>query len=157
VLNASVAGSMGQETKRSPRGRRDAFTLVEVMAAMTVLILVMMSSIAAMTIGFRLLEDARLSTLASQVLQSEMENIRLKNWTQLSEIPETGAFTVDSNLLSASFSKFTCTRSVTDLHTDMKQVAVSLSWKSMDGRPHTRRYVTYVGRNGLNDYYYRKF
>lgn len=139
------------------RGKRGAFTLVEVMAAMTVLILVMMSSIAAMTIGFRILEDARLSTLASQVLQSEVENIRLKNWAQLSALPASASFTVDSSLLTASFNKFNCTRSVSDLHADMKQVTVSLTWSSMDGRPHTRRYVTYIGKNGLNDYYYRKF
>ena len=141
----------------SRRRNRRGFTLVEVMAALTVLILVLVSSIAAITIGFRLLEDARFSTLASQVLQSEMENLRLKNWTQLSTVPTSGSFTVDSDINTASFGRFTCTRSISDVRTDMKQVTLSVTWRSMDGRAHSRQYTTYIGKDGLNDYYYRTF
>jgi len=127
------------------------------MTAMTVLILVLVSCIGATSIGFRLLEDARLNTLASQVLQSEMENLRLKNWTQFGALPASAPFTPETTLDSGSFKKFSCVRSITDVRTDMKQVKLTLTWKSMDGRPHTRSYLTYVARDGINDYYYRKF
>jgi prepilin-type N-terminal cleavage/methylation domain-containing protein len=137
--------------------RKSGFTLVEVMCALTVLILVFLSSMAAVTIGFRLLEDARLSTLSSQVLQSEMENLRLKNWTQLSALPASGSFTVETNLNTASFNRFTCSRAISDVRADLKEVSLQLSWRSMDGRLHTRRYVTYIAKEGLNDYYYRRF
>jgi prepilin-type N-terminal cleavage/methylation domain-containing protein len=58
-------------TSSTTRGKQ-AFTLVEVMVAMTVLALSLASSMVAITLGFRILEDARMGTLASQVLQSEM-------------------------------------------------------------------------------------
>ncbi|MGH8021202.1 MAG: type IV pilus modification PilV family protein [Opitutaceae bacterium] len=142
------------------RHREDSvagFTLVEVMTAMTVLILVLVSCIAAITIGFRLLEDARLNTLASQVLQSEMENLRLKNWAQISSLPASEPFAPETTLNAGSFQKFSCMRTITDVRTDMKQVELTLTWTSMQGRSTTRTYATYVARGGLNDYYYRKF
>lgn len=139
---------------RHPR-RRSAFTLVEVMVAMTVLILVFVSTISAITIGFRVMEDARMNTLASQVLQSEMENIRLKNWTQVSALPASEPFTVESSINSTRFDHFTCTRTISSLNSDLKLVVLALNWISMDGRSHDRRYVTVVGKNGLNDYFYR--
>lgn len=134
---------------------RQAFTLVEVMVAMTVLILVFVSSVSAITIGFRVMEDARMNTIASQILQSEMENVRLKNWTLISALPASEPFTVQSSINSTTFNQFTCTRTITDVNSDLKQVVVSLTWKSMDGRMHDRRYMTMVGKNGLNDYFYR--
>jgi prepilin-type N-terminal cleavage/methylation domain-containing protein len=144
----------------SPRGisrKRTGFTLVEVMTALTVVVLVFMSSLGAITIGFRILEDARLSTLASQVLQSEMENLRLKNWSQLSALPESGSFSIETSLGSAGFDRFQCTRAISYARADVKQVDLTLSWTSMSGAQHTRRYVTYIAKEGLNDYYYRRF
>lgn len=140
--------------RRSGR-KRTGFTLVEVMVAMSILMLVFVSSIAGMTISFRVLEDARMNTLASQILQSEMENIRLKNWTQISALPADATFTVESSLNTTSFQQFSCSRAVRTLNSDLKIVEVAVSWESMDGRVHDRRYVTVVGRNGLNDYFYR--
>jgi len=119
--------------------------------------LVFVSSIAALTIGFRVLEDSRMSTLASQVLQSEMENLRLKNWSQISALPASEPFTIDTTLDSTNFQKFTCTRRITDVRADLKQITLVVQWNAMDGKSRVRRYLTYMGENGLNDYYYRKF
>jgi len=136
--------------------RQRAFTLVEVMVAMTVLILVFVSSVSAITIGFRVMEDARMNTMASQILQSEMENIRLKNWLQIEDLQlNNGAFTVESSLGTDRFNQFSCTRTITDVNAELKNVEVALTWTSMDGRLHDRRYMTTVGKNGLNDYFYR--
>jgi prepilin-type N-terminal cleavage/methylation domain-containing protein len=146
----------------SPRGRcrkRTGFTLVEVMMALAVVVLVFMSSLSAITIGFRILEDARMSTLASQVLQSEMENLRLKNWAQLGTLPESGSFAVETSLGDPGFDRFACTRTIrnVDAIADVKEVALDLSWTSMSGAQHNRRYVTYMAKDGLHDYYYRRF
>ena len=141
-----------------PQARnRDGFTLIEVMMAVMIMSLVFVSSIAALTIGYRMLEDARMSTLASQVLQSEMENLRLKNWSQISALPASEPFTIDTTLNTTSFQKFTCTRQITDIRTDLKQITLVVQWNAMDGKSRVRRYLTYMGENGLNDYYYRKF
>ena len=125
--------------------------------AVMIMSLVFVSSIAALTIGFRVLEDSRMSTLASQVLQSEMENLRLKNWSQISALPASEPFTIDTTLDTSSFQKFTCTRRITDVRTDLKQITLVVQWNAMDGKSRVRRYITYMGENGLNDYYYRKF
>ncbi len=123
---------------------------------MTVLVLVFASTVSALTISFHVVEDSRMDTLASQVLQSEMETIRLKNWSELGELPS-GAFTINSSLEDASFHRFTCERTIStipDTDGKMKQVLLTVSWTGNDGHPRTRRYFTYIGEGGLNDYFY---
>lgn len=135
------------------------FTLVEVMAAATVMILIFVSSMAAITIGFRMLEDARMTTLAGQVLQSEMEDLRLMNWPTFDALPSNGTFSIQSSLSNASFNKFTCTRKISDLNADgtMKEITVAVTWQATNGNQRVRQYKTYIGEDGLNDYYYRTF
>ena len=141
---------------RSSIGRTDGFTLIETMIAAALLVLVFVSSIGAMTIGFRLLEDARFNTLSSQVLQSEIENLRLKNWSDVSTLPASESITIESALDAASFNRFTCVRKITSVRADTKRIVVALSWSSMNGKVNTRSYVTYMTKDGLNDYYYTK-
>lgn len=123
---------------------------------MMVVVLVLMSSIGALTIGFHVIEDARMSTLASQVLQSEMENLRLKNWSEVDALPSEGGFAVDTTLDTAASHRFVCVRRVTDNGTDMKQVVLTVSWTTNAGIPRNRSYMTYISKGGLNDYFYRK-
>lgn len=124
---------------------------------MTVLLFVFMSALAALTIGFRMLEEARTSTLASQILQSEMENLRLKNWTQLNALPATEPFTIEVDTALAGFPKFSCTRSLYTVQADIRQAVLTAAWVSKDGRARSRRYVTYIAKEGINDYFYRRF
>ena len=136
--------------------RRRGFTLIEVMIAMTVLGLSLASSMIAITLGFRILEDARMGTLASQVLQSEMETLRLKNWAEIDALAESSPFTVDTTLASAAFNRFTCTRTVQPAFTEMKLVTLTVDWTSTSGQPKRCRYYTLISKGGLNDYFYRK-
>jgi prepilin-type N-terminal cleavage/methylation domain-containing protein len=137
--------------------RRRGFTLVEVMIAMTVLSLALASSMVAITAGFRVMEDARMTTLASQVLQSEMETLRLKNFTEISELPvnDPTTFTIDSTLDTASFNRFTCTRTVTGTG-NMREITLRVDWTTTSGLNRSRQYYTYFGKGGLSDYFYRK-
>lgn len=133
------------------------FTLVEVMAAATVMALVFVSSVAAITVGFRMLEDARMTTLAGQVLQSETEDLRLMNWVSVDALPASATFPIQSSLANACFNKFLCLRTIAPVNADMKKITVSVSWQSTNGNKRTRQYVTYIAKDGLNDYYYRSF
>jgi hypothetical protein len=130
---------------------------MEIMIAMTVLLLVFMSALAGLTIGFRMLEEARTSTLASQVLQSEIENLRLKNWTQLSAMPATEPFSVEVDTTLSGFPNFVCTRSIYTVQSDMKEAVLTVAWTAKDGRARSRRYITYLAKGGINDYFYRRF
>lgn len=127
------------------------------MAAATVMILIFVSSVAAITVGFRILEDARMTTLAGQVLQSETEDLRLMNWVSIDALPASATFPIQSSLATASFNKFLCLRTISSVNADMKKITVSVSWQSTNGNKRARQYITYIARNGLNDYYYRSF
>lgn len=139
------------------RKHASGFTITEVLIAMTVLLFVFMSALATLTIGFRMLEEARTSTLASQVLQSEMENLRLKNWAQLTALPATEPFSVEVDTSLTGFPSFTCSRSLYPVQSDIKQAVLTVAWVAKDGRARSRRYVTYITKDGINDYFYRRF
>jgi len=145
---------------RLQKRNRAGFTLIEVMIAASVMVLVIMSSIGTLSLGYRLLENARLTTLAGQVLQSEMETLRLKNWTEISALPASEAFVAEDTIIAAGNNKFTCVRKIENAPTGsgtIKKITLAVSWTSMRGIPHTRQYMSYFAENGLNDYYYRTF
>ena len=126
-------------------------TLIEVMIGGMVMVLVFISTFSVMQRGFEMIDISRNTGLAGQILQSEIEDIRLKNWANL---PADG--TTDITLPSAFNSvagKFTATRTVTSINSDMKKVSVQVTWTAYTGRTHTRSYETYYTKGGLNDYY----
>ena len=55
---------------------------------------------------------------------------------------------------TAGLARFTCTRAITDLKTDMKQITLTATWRGYDGQEHTARLITRYGKSGLNDYFY---
>jgi hypothetical protein len=117
------------------------------------------TAVIGMTAGFKQIDTARNITLSSQVLQSEMERLRLMNWTDIAAL--TGTATVDLSVVftddTALAAKFTLTRTVTDLAGkvgEMKQITLVCGWNSIDGRPLSRQFTTYYTKNGLYDYYY---
>jgi Tfp pilus assembly protein PilV len=141
---------------RTNRAQTKGFTIVEVMVAFGVLTLVFFSSMVVISRGFRMVEDARFNTLASQVLQSEIETLRLKNWSELTALSASESFTISSDFAAAGFTGLTGTRTITTPRSDTRRITVSLSWKTSNQMTHSRKYVTYMCKNGLNDYYYRK-
>jgi type II secretory pathway pseudopilin PulG len=156
---------MTNARKIRPFGLRTAaFSLIEVMMAAVIISLVFVSSIAALGRGFQMLETARNNTLASQVLQSEMENLRLLNWAKLMElapsVPMTQSFAVDSSFAETVGHKFVGERRIESLGEgdtrDMRKITLTVSWTSSNGKANRRTYVTYFGKDGINDFYYRK-
>jgi Tfp pilus assembly protein PilV len=138
---------------RSLRG--PAFTLVEVMIAAIVLALAITTAITTLVHGFRAVDSARHFTFASQVMQSEMERLRLKSWAQLQAMQESADTRVEAASVAGTMSEsFVCTRTISDLRTEMKEIALVSTWRGIDGRPHTARYITRYSKNGLYDYFY---
>lgn len=132
------------------QGRRiRGFTLVEAMVAAVVLVLGIVTAITTLQRGFQSLDSARNLTTASQLMQSEMERLRLKNWSQIEELQGAGL-----TKLSDDDSRFVCTVAIKDLKVDMKEIVLSADWRGYDGRPQTARLITRYGKSGLNDYFY---
>ena len=145
------------QQSRLPRNR--GFTIFEVMMATFVMAMGISTAIVGMTAGFKQIDVARNITLSSQVLQSEMERLRLMDWADIASL--TGTSTVD---LSTVFtddtdlaSRFTLTRTVSDVTGkvgEMKQIALTCGWTAIDGRSLSRQFSTIYTKNGLYDYYY---
>jgi len=123
------------------------------MVAAVVLIFGIVSALTTLQRGFQAVDSARNLTMASQLMQSEMERLRLKSWVQL-EALQASRDTVVPLQGGAAGARFTCTRTITDLKIDMKEIILLAEWRGYDGRPQSARLITRYGRSGLNDYFY---
>lgn len=150
------------------------FTILEVAMASFVLALGIVTSITALQFGMRQVDTARNMTLAGQIMQSEMEILRLQNWAQIDALqaaqsPSTSPATIDpaTSITSGSATpldatlttianRFACTRYVEDVSgkPNMKRITLNVSWNGVDGRPHALRFETRYAKNGLSDYFY---
>jgi Tfp pilus assembly protein PilV len=129
--------------------------LVEVMLAAGVLILGITTAIVTLQRGLQSLDTARHLTFASQVMQSEFERLRLKNWTQLEALQNGTDHRVPvASAPGSTNSSFSCVRTIRDLKTDMKEIALVATWRGYDGREHRVSYLTRYGKSGLYDYFY---
>ena len=145
---------------------RAAFTLVEIMIASFVMLFAISSAIIVLQSGFRSLDTARKTTLASQIMQSEMERIRMLSWTSVSALTSgpidlTGIFPRNTELERAILAQmnrtFTATRTVTPLTAysgEIVDISVAIEWRGIDGVPHQRNSSTRYCKNGLYAYYY---
>lgn len=125
------------------------------MIAAMVLALGITTSITTLQHGLRSIDTARHTTYASQVMQSEMEQLRLKNWAQIQSLQDSSDSTVTSGGAGgAAAESFACTRTIQDLRADMKEITLVSTWRGIDGRPHSLRYVTRYSKSGLYDYFY---
>jgi hypothetical protein len=123
--------------------------------------------------GFRSIDVARDSTLAAQIMQSEIERLRLWPWSKITAPPSPAVEPVDSIIelpatetvsLTSMFAtnaqlaaKFTVVRKVevdTARPADVRNITITVTWKSYDGRTHSREFKTMYAKNGLYDYYY---
>lgn len=139
---------------------------MEVAVASFVLVFSLASTIVALQTGFRSLDVARGITLSSQIAQSEIERIRLLNWTGTGGIDSLPATeTVDLASMFSSdpsiASRFTVVRTVSAVTGDartnsdqIKQITILVTWKTSDGMNHTRTFRTIYSKNGLYDYFH---
>lgn len=125
------------------------------MLAAIVLVLGITTAITTLQRGFQALDTSRTLSFASQVMQSEFERLRLKSWAQLQTMQDATDTTVAiASIAGTPGASFTCTRTIRDLKTDMKEIALVSIWRGYDGREHTARLITRYGKSGLYDYFY---
>uniref|UniRef100_UPI00404AEB4D type IV pilus modification PilV family protein n=1 Tax=Cephaloticoccus sp. TaxID=1985742 RepID=UPI00404AEB4D len=150
-----------------PRQRRaqGGFTIFEVMMASIIMVLGISTSLTTITYGMRAIDTARSGTLGAQILQSEMENLRLLNWAQLTALPTTATVDISAVISSGTstaldatlnniISKFTCVRTISTPKVNMREVTLVVTWNGQDGRSHSNNYVTRYCKDGLYDFYY---
>jgi len=131
------------------------FTIFEVMMASIIMVLGITTAITTLQSGLRAVDSARNYSYAAQLMQSEMERLRLKNWSQLQTLQNSGETVVATDdTASSARTVFTCKRSITDVKTNMKEITLISNWSGFDGRPHTARFITRYSKSGLYDYVY---
>jgi len=150
---------MPSATRRLAPQSQAGFTIVEVAMATFVMAFGIATSIVVLQSGFKHLDLARSTTMAGQVLQSEMERIRMMSFAGVEALPEQevfdGAryFAVSDELRD----RYTVTRtrnSDSDRPADIINLTLRVTWNSYDGRSHLRSLSAIYAKNGLYDYYY---
>jgi Tfp pilus assembly protein PilV len=141
---------------------RAAFTLVEVMIAFTILIAGICGGLASLQSGLKTIDSARCSTLSAQIMQSQIERLRLLNWTDLSGQVGTDVAVPVSELVPASASalagRFTLTQTIQpDLsRAGIVDIRLNVTWTNLGNLTQTRSFVTRYAKNGLYDYYFSR-
>ena len=140
-------------------------TMSEVMVAAVLLGFVIMSSLTALSQAYNFTNHARMVTLASQIAQSVMEDLRLRNFNDLkTSAAQTQPVDLTGTLSSERFaSNFTSYFSVRAQYTTLVassatqlgklSVTITVAWTEQ-GVPFSRKLTTYFGEKGLSDYYY---
>ena len=155
VQNRGPDHTPHSESPGSRRSHDTGFSLVEVMIAAMVLVLGITTAITTLQRGLQALDSARNYSYAAHLMQNELERLRLKSWSQIETLQAAGETTVDTDdTASSARTVFTCTRVITDVKADMKQITLISNWRGMDGRPQTARFITRYAKSGLYDYFY---
>jgi Tfp pilus assembly protein PilV len=156
-------------TASRPLSSERGFTIIEVAMATFVMAFGIATSIIALQSGFRAIDVARDQTLASQIMQSEIERLRLWPWSKstpasvvdsITELPAKAIVPLTSTFAAnpAVAAKFLVTRVVTndpaDTTRNVRFITIAVSWKSYDGRSQTRHFTSMYAKDGLYDYYY---
>ncbi|MBC8009076.1 MAG: prepilin-type N-terminal cleavage/methylation domain-containing protein [Burkholderiales bacterium] len=137
----------------SARRRRFGFSLVEVLLASTVLMVGISGALVTLQRSIDSIAQARQLDAASQLMQTELERLRLLNWNQLQSLQDSGRTSV-AVPPGGDFARFSCERRIRDLRDGMKEITLVASWGGLDGRAYNASLVTRYGRSGLNDYFY---
>jgi Tfp pilus assembly protein PilV len=158
--------SLTRPLPRQRSSRVRGFTILEVAIATAIMTLALGTALITLARGFDSMDTARCLSYSSQIMQSELEKMRLTSWgngttagtgtTGVTAYQTTPTnIGIDPNWANVGdvSSRMTMTRVASDVHTGMIQVTFTISWTTHDGHPMSRSYTTYYGKNGLYDYF----
>jgi len=142
-----------------------AFSLVEVIVGTAVLALILAPTFAVLQIGFRISENARLETIASQIITSEIENLRSQTYSDLNTnyLSKTQPVNL-TNLVAEGFTDLPASFAITANFTTLQafgsgnppygqaEVRLTVSYKEAFGRTRTISTYSRLSERGLSDY-----
>ena len=131
---------------------RRGFSLVELLIALVVFAIVIVSGFACVKMGMGLVDNARHHTRASQIMQSEVERLRSLAWANLTALPAAKTqVAVASQFGDSSYTNYSLYRSLAGSG-DSRKIILEIAWTDMGGRAHSKTYVTQYTKGGLYDY-----
>jgi len=132
------------------------------MIASLVLAFSAMSALVVVPWTVRKLEYARLSSVAAQAMQSEIERLRLQNWDALVGLPTDVSLALEDlyPLPTEARGRITISRRISEwpagsTGSDIREIRLTSTWRDLSGRTQTLQQTALYGRKGLYDYYYR--
>ena len=155
-------------TRTAGNSNRLAFTLMEVMVAVSIIAMVFVTIFSGMSMGLSVTKLSRENLRATQIMLDKMEGVRLYNWSQLNDTNFLkGAFTnlfFETNNIGMANAQgngvaYTGTVAVTacpfnnSYSTNMRQVTVTIGWTSGNVN-RSRTMSTFVSMMGLQNYVY---
>ena len=132
-----------------------SFTVMEAMIATAILGLALASLLAVLSQSARYITDIRRAARSSQILQQEMENIRLTNvWSGLMGLKNTTFLDPsDSNhLYAGKITESAYAPSVYNGATNVVVITLTVTWTNQVSSVLTNTLSTLVGKGGLNKY-----
>jgi len=139
--------------------------MIEVLIASTLLVFTIGSAISALSAGLGYARHARMTTLANQITQSAMEQLRLANYTTISTYAaQAQPVSFDGIIASDNFaSNFTTGMSVQVQFTTLAasgpgalgktQLTITTTWPE-NGVTYTRKTTSIFTEKGMSDYIY---
>lgn len=132
------------------RRRQEGYTLVEVMISSVILSLAILSSMGVLSQCATYIADMRLRSRSAQVLQQQIENMRLLSWTSLQSLPSTFSDPTDTNNLYAGTISHSTYQSYGTTATVLR-VTVQVTWTNMHDRVMTNSMTTLFSAGGINN------
>lgn len=139
-----------------------AFTLIEVMAAVFVFAIVLVTLFGSFTAGFAVVEAAREDLRATQILVQQTEAVRLCTWGQMTNYSFTAYYDPQSAISSGILYTGTLTTNAANsipssasYSPNICLVTVNLTWTNYTLKSpivHTRQMQTQVARYGIQNY-----
>jgi hypothetical protein len=132
------------------------------MMSVIVMAFAITSSITTLQRGFASIDTARNFVIAGQIMQSEIEKMRVSPWSSTVTVTgivdytnTTPAITIDPIFTTQATiaNRFTLTRTLADPKADLRQITLTISWINYDGRASSRTYTTFYAKYGLYDYF----
>lgn len=131
--------------------------------AATVIVFIFFGMIQAVTIGTEMMATARRQTLASKILDHELEQLRLVPWATINALPAGPTDVTPTSAhpffaaIQGSRTIFTVSRSVTNVSglSNVREVTFTVTWTVQPSggvapRTYTRMKSGYYGKYGLN-------
>ena len=154
---------MNVNIKAKPAAGRLAFSLIEVMFATVIIAVVFVSLYVAISQGFGVVQVARENLRATQIMQEQVEILRILNWDQVTTNPPPWNFSAafypanltNQGVVYSGSVNLTNAPVSSTYATDVRLAVVSLSW--MSGKVLRRRELrTLVSHYGLHNYFLRQ-
>lgn len=132
------------------------------MMACMIMAFAITTSITTLQRGYASIDTARNFVIAGQIMQSEIEKMRVSPWSTTVTVTGLADYTNDFPAINIDpvfttnayiGTRFVLTRVMADPKTDLRQITLTVTWRNYDGREMSRRYTTYYARYGLYDFF----